>query len=78
LRSAQSASGSTRWRQARSRPACSTARFTGSEEVKANLNAQKRIGQPDEIARAVLYIASGDASFVTGHILSVDGGMSAG
>jgi NAD(P)-dependent dehydrogenase (short-subunit alcohol dehydrogenase family) len=56
-------------------------RFTGGEEVKAylaTLNAQKRIGQPDEIARAILYIASDDASFVTGHILTVDGGKSAG
>ncbi|NEU94489.1 SDR family NAD(P)-dependent oxidoreductase [Bradyrhizobium uaiense] len=55
-------------------------RFTGSEDVKAylaTLNAQKRIGQPDEIARAVLYLASDDASFVTGHILNVDGGKSA-
>jgi NAD(P)-dependent dehydrogenase (short-subunit alcohol dehydrogenase family) len=56
-------------------------RFTGGEEVKAyiaTLNAQKRIGQPDEIARAILYVASDDASFVTGHILTVDGGKSAG
>jgi NAD(P)-dependent dehydrogenase (short-subunit alcohol dehydrogenase family) len=56
-------------------------RFTGGEEVKAylaTLNAQKRIGQPDEIARAVLYLASDDASFVTGHIMNVDGGKSAG
>jgi NAD(P)-dependent dehydrogenase (short-subunit alcohol dehydrogenase family) len=55
-------------------------RFTGSEDVKAylaTLNAQKRIGQPDEVARAVLYLASDDASFVTGHILNVDGGKSA-
>jgi NAD(P)-dependent dehydrogenase (short-subunit alcohol dehydrogenase family) len=55
-------------------------RFTGGEDVKAHLatlNAQKRIGQPDEIARAVLYLASDDASFVTGHILNVDGGKSA-
>jgi NAD(P)-dependent dehydrogenase (short-subunit alcohol dehydrogenase family) len=57
-------------------------RFTGGgEDVKAylaSLNAQKRVGQPDEIARAILYIASDDASFVTGHILTVDGGKSAG
>jgi NAD(P)-dependent dehydrogenase (short-subunit alcohol dehydrogenase family) len=56
-------------------------RFSGSEEKKAYLaarNAQKRIGQPDEIARAILYVASDDASFVTGHILTVDGGKSAG
>ncbi|MDL2406915.1 SDR family oxidoreductase [Rhizobium calliandrae] len=57
-------------------------RFTGGgEDVKAylaSLNAQKRVGQPDEIARAILYVSSGDASFVTGHILTVDGGKSAG
>ena len=56
-------------------------RFTGGEHVKAylaTLNAQKRIGQPDEIAQAILYLTSNEASFVTGHILSVDGGKSAG
>jgi NAD(P)-dependent dehydrogenase (short-subunit alcohol dehydrogenase family) len=56
-------------------------RFTGGAEVKAylaTLNAQKRIGEPDEVAKAILYIASDAASFVTGHILTVDGGKSAG
>jgi NAD(P)-dependent dehydrogenase (short-subunit alcohol dehydrogenase family) len=56
-------------------------RFTGGEEGKAylaTLNAQKRIGQPDEIARAILFIGGAGASFVTGHVLTVDGGKSAG
>src|SRR5271156_4847086 len=56
-------------------------RFTGGEKGKAHLatlNAQKRIGRPEEIAHAILYISSGEASFVTGHILTVDGGKSAG
>ncbi|WP_050435924.1 glucose 1-dehydrogenase [Chondromyces crocatus] len=34
-----------------------------------------RVGQPDEIASAALYLASDAASFVTGHTLVVDGGM---
>ena len=35
-----------------------------------------RIGQPDEVAKAVLYFASDDASWITGSILTVDGGES--
>ena len=56
-------------------------RFTGGADAKAHLatlNPQKRIGEPDEVARAILFIASDAASFITGHILSVDGGKSAG
>ncbi len=34
-----------------------------------------RTGRPEEIAKAVAYLASDDAAYVTGHVLSVDGGM---
>ncbi len=34
-----------------------------------------RIGEPDEIARAAVYLASDESSFVTGHVLSVNGGQ---
>ena len=36
-----------------------------------------RFGTPDEIARAVLFLACDDSSFVTGHLLLVDGGNTA-
>jgi NAD(P)-dependent dehydrogenase (short-subunit alcohol dehydrogenase family) len=34
-----------------------------------------RFGSPEEVARAALFLASDDSAFVTGHELSVDGGM---
>ena len=55
-------------------------RFTGSSERKAGLIATvplQRIGTPEEIAHAVVFLASAKASFITGHMLAVDGGKSA-
>jgi NAD(P)-dependent dehydrogenase (short-subunit alcohol dehydrogenase family) len=37
-----------------------------------------RVGRPEEVAAAALFLASDDASFVTGHALAVDGGYLAG
>ena len=37
----------------------------------------RRIGQPAEVAHAALFLASDESSFVTGHALVVDGGMTA-
>jgi 3-oxoacyl-[acyl-carrier protein] reductase len=38
---------------------------------------QRRIGEPDEVARAVRFLASDDASYITGTVLHVDGGLGA-
>jgi NAD(P)-dependent dehydrogenase (short-subunit alcohol dehydrogenase family) len=40
------------------------------------LHALKRVAKPEELARAVLYLASDDSSFVTGTASLVDGGIS--
>lgn len=37
----------------------------------------KRFGRPEEIARAVLFLASDDSAFITGHLLLADGGNTA-
>jgi NAD(P)-dependent dehydrogenase (short-subunit alcohol dehydrogenase family) len=55
-------------------------RFTGSAERKAGLVAGvplQRLGEPAEIAAAIVFLASSRSSFTTGQVLSVDGGKSA-
>jgi NAD(P)-dependent dehydrogenase (short-subunit alcohol dehydrogenase family) len=59
------------------RPIYDQARAAGKEAMIGHLNPLKRGGQPDEIARAALFLASDEASYVNGHALAVDGGLSA-
>ncbi|MEP6756688.1 MAG: glucose 1-dehydrogenase [Chthonomonadales bacterium] len=50
------------------------------EETKAKLNARQpmgRMGRPDEIARMAIYLASDDSEFVTGSVMTIDGGLTA-
>ena len=49
----------------------------GGEAELANRHPIGRIGRPEEVAHAVLWLASGDASFVTATDLEVDGGLGA-
>jgi len=53
-------------------------RFTRTAENKAALATtvpMGRLGLSEELANAIVFIASDEASFITGHILNVDGGM---
>ena len=55
-------------------------RFTHTPENKAALVTQvpmARLGLSEELANAIVFIGSNEASFITGHILNVDGGHSA-
>src|SRR3984893_14146891 len=55
-------------------------RFTGSADRKAGLVAgvpMKRVGRPEEIADAIVFAASARASFMTGQIISINGGKTA-
>jgi NAD(P)-dependent dehydrogenase (short-subunit alcohol dehydrogenase family) len=46
----------------------------GTRKAIESLHAMRRMGQPEEVAEAVLFLASSKASFVAGHPLLVDGG----
>ena len=50
---------------------------TGQQRLKAltTVVPMGRLGKPDEIAKAVVFLASDDASFITGVELFVDGGF---
>src|SRR6202158_3621011 len=55
-------------------------RFTGTAENKAALVTEVpmgRLGLSEELANAIVFIASDEASFMTGHVLNVDGGHTA-
>ena len=56
-------------------------RFTGTAERKAALGKTVplgRLGDPEGIARAAVFLASEKASFITGQVLTADGGKTAG
>ena len=50
----------------------------GGADVMRPLYVLGRVGEPEDIAAAVAYLGSGDAAWVTGHVLPVDGGLSIG
>ncbi len=49
-----------------------------SPELKDNMVGHiplKRIGQPEDVAAAVRFLASEEARYITGHVLNVNGGL---
>ena len=48
------------------------------DKVKEKILLQipsRRFGRPDEVAHAVMYLATNEASYITGHVLNINGGM---
>jgi hypothetical protein len=52
---------------------------TNPEEKEQMLKAipMARIGEPEEMAEAVIWLCSNSASFITGHVMPIDGGLTA-
>lgn len=49
--------------------------WDGIEEHTASTHPLKRIGEPDDVARAIVFLASDAAAWITGVVLPVDGGV---
>ena len=56
------------------------ASLTSQQDVKAQLSAAhpfQGLGEPEDIAKAAVFLASDDASWITGVPLAIDGGYTA-
>ncbi len=47
-------------------------------DVLKKMVPMRRLGQPDDVARVVVFLAGPDAAYITGQVLTVDGGLSLG
>jgi len=54
------------------------AKYPQAEAMMLGAVPQKRWGEPEEVAEAVVFLCSDRASFLTGHVMAIDGGFTAG
>ncbi len=59
------------------KPVFDYAREAGKIEKLGNRCELKRYGRPEEVAATILFLASDDASYITGQAIAVDGGNTA-
>ena len=59
------------------KPVFDYARDKGKEERLGSRCELGRYGEPEEVARGILFLASDEASYITGQALAVDGGNTA-
>jgi len=52
-----------------------TGSITGEKDKMISVIPMKRLGRPEDVAEAVIWLCSDVASFITGHVLPVDGGL---
>jgi len=52
-------------------------RNAAGDQIKKKIPV-RRLGQPEDIANAVLFLVSEDAAYITGQVLNVDGGLTLG
>ena len=49
--------------------------WAGNEEGSADLHALKKLGEPQDIASLIYFLSSDDASWITGEVVTIDGGF---
>ena len=53
-------------------------KYPQAEAMMLGAVPQKRWGEPEEVAEAVVFLCSDRAAFLTGHVMAIDGGFTAG